>query len=240
MAVDGTIIIPDKGMDKFLPLIRAASSNLINDDIEIKIKNLVISSEIKTLNLFNGLNMFVSLYGLNRLALKANDNIFKFINRVTNLGNKILNTNYNVLDGSYDDVVVDSVTKNSKVSDDIYIDTTLLTIYKRLMEDRNNDDIIDIFKDTYTIPISNGTLLIVVVDQDKTLKLVNTISELINRLYSKKLTNGNLIVSSYLVIRLIFNDIVKNTIANQPGIGDVIIDTDGLNMNKSYGILFVD
>ena len=240
MAVDGTIIIPDKGMDKFLPLIRAASSNLINDDIEIKIKNLVISSEIKTLNLFNGLNMFVSLYGLNRLALKANDNIFKFINRVTNLGNKILNTNYNVLDGSYDNVVVDSVTKNSKVSDDIYIDTTLLTIYKRLMEDRNNDDIIDIFKDTYTIPISNGTLLIVVVDQDKTLKLVNTISELINRLYSKKLTNGNLIVSSYLVIRLIFNDIVKNTIANQPGIGDVIIDTDGLNMNKSYGILFVD
>lgn len=240
MAVDGTIIIPDKGMDNFLPLIRAASSNLINDDIEIKIKNLVISSEIKTLNLFNGLNMFVSLYGLNRLALKANDNIFKFINRVTNLGNKILNTNYNVLDGSYDDVVVDSVTKNSKVSDDIYIDTTLLTIYKRLIEDRNNDDIIDIFKDTYTIPISNGTLLIVVVDQDKTLKLVNTISELINRLYSKKLTNGNLIVSSYLVIRLIFNDIVKNTIANQPGIGDVIIDTDGLNMNKSYGILFVD
>ena len=235
MAISSVLFVPDKGKDKMLNNLLPVLNNIENGKSDKDINKIVLTSDIDTLKSFYFLNYFMDLnfitndYDSTRTQWK----IARFTNKLFVSMVKLLNIDASIDTVSYSGVpiITDDIISKFNVSADT--DFYYLHIFKTLVE--NNVDINSIFKEIYTIPKNNNTLLIVVVDQDKYLSIITSLIGVFKNIIGDKLiANYYLLEFTHGILSMYFKDILKQEIVKQPDVGVVVIDNTYANLNKSY------
>ena len=235
MAISSVLFVPDKGVDKILNNLLPVLNNVKNSESDAVINKLVLTSDIDTIKSFYFLNIYMETgLTLDRCGIYGQrTKIYNYINKIQIATNKLLNISLG-LSGisakeSFPKIVDALETLN------VGVDTPYpwIHFYKKLIEYCINLNFI--FKEVYTIPKGNTTLLIVVVDQDKYLSLLTSLVIVIKNIKKDTLiSNYYLLEFVHKILSMYFKDILKQEIVKQPDVGVVVIDNKYANLNKSY------
>ena len=258
MVILETLIVPDQGTEVILENLQEVLTNIgLNRPTDLNKR--VFKLSLDTIKTFYLQNVFCNNFkykGDNKynsftLDSRLNANIYPYAlydtaSKLTNL-NLSLNPNYaNDSVKELEKVVMEnlsdlSIDKKEFISDN-YVNINFGVILAKIVY--GNYEIYRVFKnlikETYNIPYGEGTLLIIVIDQDMYRLIINTlykVSKDFLEINDNTLSNSITRYNIHTPIRFIVEDLVKSTIAKQPEIGDVLIDNLLSHNNKSYMLL---
>jgi len=259
MAIANVLLIPDKVKDKFLPnildLLRNVELGKGRDDVN----RLVLSMNAESIKTFYMLNFFANTFNSagviksNVYVLNKNYTIFTLAVRIANAANRLLGLNL-VIDPNFETNIIPDLEKSImgflssnvdnkklfKTNEFVDINFGLLLsgfILPRINRDAFGESFIT---DNFKLPYGDGTLLIIVVNQDMYIKIINTLYkvskdflEINEDILSKPISRDAI----HAPVKLIIEDFIREEISREPGIGYAIIDNFESHRNKSFAIL---
>ena len=250
MAVSGVIVIPDKGKDVLLKnlsgkLLKAQNRETyegINKDV-INLSN----STIRTFMYLNNIGTIVNLgteeqYAVSRYVedIKCTSirllNVELFIPKDydINFDKNIYERHIGLLRDikPYNEEMFIN-TKTKALNRNFGIVMASLLLETNLIEER-------LISEVYQIPYGKGTLLIPIINEDNFQAIFNALVKVAVDYLQVTRTNLSLVYNLNIILtpfKAIVADLVKTRISKEPGIGNIIIDSQLNNVNKSYLLL---
>ena len=257
MAFIGTLLIPDEGKDILLEDLVDILHKIENNKADEILKKKVFKLSSNVIKDFLFLNTMCNnlIYALgdnvDRIRLNKDIAILNYPYKLFDVANRLLGTTL-ALDKDYElniykDLQVYLMSELSELGLDkkIFNNNNLnelgLIVYK-LMTD--NSDFFNLLYslviDTFKIPYSDGSLLILVINQNSYRKIINTLYKVVKdylEVNINSLMNIRKTENINIPIKLSISDIIKKEIEKEPGINNIIIDQPLYHINKSFMIL---